>query len=138
MGHAMGHETNCISLAFHTVFHSNRIYLANQITAGQARHGSTSHHLIIMYYSSFPAVSLIKSLRDPLVPLTQQQYFHGTMSRNEAEALLEHEGDFLIRVSNKMPGQVVLTGLASGKPQHMLLINSQGKVSMTDWAKECG
>ena len=34
---------------------------------------------------------------NPSVPLTQQQWFHGAMSRIEAEALLEDDGEFLIR-----------------------------------------
>ena len=66
---------------------------------------------------------------DPLGPLTQQQYFHGAMSRVEAEALLMKDGEFLIRESTKKPGQYVLTGMAAGKSQHLLLMDKEGRVS---------
>ena len=69
------------------------------------------------------------SLPDPLTPLAQQQYFHGSVSRVEAEALLEDDGEFLIRESSNKPGQCVLTGLANGQPQHLLLMDKHGKVS---------
>lgn len=77
-----------------------------------------------------PAASLTEALPDPLAPLPQQQYFHGAVSRIEAEALLEDDGEFLIRESSKKPGQIILTGLASGQPQHLLLIDKQGKVGV--------
>jgi hypothetical protein len=51
------------------------------------------------------------------------------MSRVEAEALLVKDGEFLIRESTKKPGQYVLTGMASGKPQHLLLMDKEGRVS---------
>ncbi len=65
----------------------------------------------------------------PTDPLPHQSYFHGGISRVEAEALLEADGDFLVRESSKRVGQYVLTGLASGQPQHLLLVDRQGKVS---------
>ncbi len=39
------------------------------------------------------------------------------------------DGEYLIRESSKKPGQYVLTGMASGKVQHLLLMDKQGKVS---------
>ena len=58
------------------------------------------------------------------------KYFHGTVNRIEAEAMLERDGDFMVRESGKQPGQYVLTGMGGGKPQHLLLIDKQGKVRM--------
>ena len=50
------------------------------------------------------------------------------MERIEAEAMLEKNGDFLVRESSKKPGQYVLTAIAMNKPQHLLLVDSTGKV----------
>ena len=58
------------------------------------------------------------------------KYFHGTVSRVEAEGMLERDGDFLVRESGKQPGQYVLTGMGGGKAQHLLLIDKQGKVGL--------
>lgn len=69
---------------------------------------------------------------DPLASLPQQKYFHGTMSRVEAEAMLMADGEFLIRESTKKTGQYVLTGMAASKPQHLLLMDKEGKVKSKD------
>jgi hypothetical protein len=69
---------------------------------------------------------------DPLAPLPQQQYFHGVISRVEAEALLEAEGEFLVRESGKMAGQFVLTGMSHEGPQHLLLMDKSGMVKSRD------
>lgn len=69
-----------------------------------------------------------QAIPDSLAPLPRQQYFHGHISRVEAEALLERDGQFLIRESSKKPGQYVLTGMADGHPQHLLLMDKEGKV----------
>lgn len=74
--------------------------------------------------------SVAKALPDPLAPLPQQKYFHGTLSRVEAEALLMSDGEYLIRESSKKPGQYVLTGMALGKAQHLLLMDKEGRVSL--------
>ena len=42
--------------------------------------------------------------------------------------MLVSDGEFLIRESVKKPGQYVLTGMAAGKVQHLLLMDKQGKV----------
>ena len=68
---------------------------------------------------------------DPLGPLPQQKYYHGSIRRVEAEALLVSDGEFLVRESSKNPGQFVLTGMAKGLPQHLLLMDKYGKVSCT-------
>ena len=46
----------------------------------------------------------------------------------ESEALLETEGEFLVRESTKIQGQFVLSGIAQGGAQHLLLMNRAGKV----------
>nr|AMO65032.1 src activatable repoter rBSRwt [synthetic construct] len=59
-------------------------------------------------------------------------WFHGKLSRREAEALLQLNGDFLVRESTTTPGQYVLTGLQSGQPKHLLLVDPEGVVRTKD------
>ena len=42
--------------------------------------------------------------------------------------MLSTNGEFLVRESTKKPGQFVLTGMSHGHPQHLLLMDKQGKV----------
>lgn len=78
-----------------------------------------------------PGIScLLDDVREalPSDPLSRQWYYHGIISRDEAEALLEADGDFLVRESSKRAGQYVLTGIAGDQIQHLLLVDRQGKV----------
>jgi SHC-transforming protein 1 len=65
--------------------------------------------------------------------LRGEPWFHGKLSRREAEALLQLNGDFLVRESTTTPGQYVLTGLQSGQPKHLLLVDPEGVVSAEVW-----
>lgn len=62
--------------------------------------------------------------------LRGEPWFHGKLNRREAEALLQLNGDFLVRESTTTPGQYVLTGLQSGQPKHLLLVDPEGVVSV--------
>lgn len=64
--------------------------------------------------------------------LRGEPWFHGKLNRREAEALLQLNGDFLVRESTTTPGQYVLTGLQSGQPKHLLLVDPEGVVSMAE------
>ncbi|KAM7338226.1 hypothetical protein ACRRTK_001710 [Alexandromys fortis] len=64
--------------------------------------------------------------------LQGESWFHGKLSRSEAEALLQLNGDFLVRESTTTPGQYVLTGLQSGQPKHLLLVDPEGVVRTKD------
>uniref|UniRef100_A0A5F5PQV2 SHC-transforming protein 1 n=1 Tax=Equus caballus TaxID=9796 RepID=A0A5F5PQV2_HORSE len=64
--------------------------------------------------------------------LRGEPWFHGKLSRREAEALLQLNGDFLVRESTTTPGQYVLTGLQSGQPKHLLLVDPEGVVRTKD------
>ena len=85
--------------------------------------------IVSLHFPLLRAASVAKSLPDPLAPLPQQKYFHGALSRVEAEALLMGDGEYLIRESTKKQGQYVLTGMAGGKAQHLLLMDKEGRVS---------
>lgn len=65
-------------------------------------------------------------------PLYQEPWFHGKISRSQAESLLRTNGDFLVRESSHQEGQFVLTGLHAGFFKHLLLIDPQGVVRTKD------
>ncbi|XP_046398552.1 SHC-transforming protein 1 isoform X2 [Ischnura elegans] len=61
-----------------------------------------------------------------------ESWFHGPISRKEAEAILLKDGDFLVRESQGSPGQYVLTGMQSGVKKHLLLVDPEGVVRTKD------
>lgn len=60
--------------------------------------------------------------------LEGQAWYHGVMSRREAEKLLRDDGDFLVRKSTTNPGSYVLTGMHNGLAKHLLLVDPEGTV----------
>ncbi|KAL7668614.1 hypothetical protein ACOME3_009310 [Neoechinorhynchus agilis] len=60
--------------------------------------------------------------------LDNEPWYHGPISRPEAEALLKEDGDFLVRKSSNVPDQYVLSGKYNGKSKHLLLIDPDGSV----------
>lgn len=64
--------------------------------------------------------------------LLSEIWFHGFVSRQDAEALLTRDGDFLVRESQGSAGQFVLTGLQGGVKKHLLLIDPEGVVRTKD------
>lgn len=64
--------------------------------------------------------------------LLAERWFHAAISRAAAEALLNRDGDFLVRESQGKCGQYVLTGLQDTTPKHMLLIDPDGTVRTKD------
>ncbi|XP_056302236.1 SHC-transforming protein 3 [Danio aesculapii] len=64
--------------------------------------------------------------------LEDQRWYHGEMSRRQAEKLLLHDGDFLVRKSTTNPGSYVLTGMHNGLAKHLLLVDPEGTVRTKD------
>lgn len=64
-----------------------------------------------------------------LAELQNEIWFHGQISRAEAEKLLRKDGDFLVRESPNSEGQYVLSGMQGDTKKHLLLIDPEGIVS---------
>uniref|UniRef100_A0A667YI60 SHC adaptor protein 3 n=1 Tax=Myripristis murdjan TaxID=586833 RepID=A0A667YI60_9TELE len=64
--------------------------------------------------------------------LEGQTWYHGKMSRRDAEKLLREDGDFLVRKSTTSPGSYVLTGMHNGLAKHLLLVDPEGTVRTKD------
>jgi len=64
--------------------------------------------------------------------LSKEEWFHGPISRKDAEQLLRHDGDFLVRESQGSPGQYVLTGMQGQGRKHLLLVDPEGVVRTRD------
>ncbi|XP_041366256.1 SHC-transforming protein 1-like isoform X2 [Gigantopelta aegis] len=64
---------------------------------------------------------------------TFEEWFHGQLSRKQAEELLEEDGDFLVRESSNSPGQYVLSGRQHGHVKHLLLVDPEGVVRTKDF-----
>ena len=62
------------------------------------------------------------------VSLHLEEWFHGPISRRDAECRLRADGDFLVRESQGSPGQYVLTGMQSNSKKHLLLVDPEGVV----------
>lgn len=66
------------------------------------------------------------------IQLSREEWFHGPISRKDAESLLKHDGDFLVRESQGSPGQYVLTGMQNNSKKHLLLVDPEGIVRTKD------
>ncbi|XP_056288843.1 SHC-transforming protein 3 [Pseudoliparis swirei] len=64
--------------------------------------------------------------------LEGRTWYHGKMSRRDAEQLLREDGDFLVRKSTTNPGSYVLTGMHNGLAKHLLLVDPEGTVRTKD------
>ncbi|XP_065194497.1 SHC-transforming protein 1-like [Sycon ciliatum] len=64
--------------------------------------------------------------------LQAQDWFHGQIPREEAEGILEEDGEFLVRESTTQAGQFVLTGMEGGVIKHLLLVDPEGTVRTKD------
>ncbi|XP_039626281.1 SHC-transforming protein 1-like isoform X1 [Polypterus senegalus] len=64
--------------------------------------------------------------------LKNEVWYHGKLSRKDAESLLSENGDFLVRESINSPGQYVLSGLEGGSVRHLLLVDPEGMVRTKD------
>uniref|UniRef100_A0A671KFN9 SHC-transforming protein 1 n=1 Tax=Sinocyclocheilus anshuiensis TaxID=1608454 RepID=A0A671KFN9_9TELE len=79
------------------------------------------------------ALGVSGTVAPPLAEQLQNEpWFHGPLSRRQAERLLTKDGDFLVRESGTTPGQYVLTGQQGSQPKHLLLVDPEGVVRTKD------
>ncbi|CAL1265409.1 unnamed protein product [Larinioides sclopetarius] len=64
--------------------------------------------------------------------LLKEPWFHGAISRQESEALVVRDGDFLVRESQNTSGQYVLTGMQNSLRKHLLLVDPEGIIRTKD------
>jgi SHC-transforming protein 1 len=64
--------------------------------------------------------------------LEQEEWYHGAVSREAAERLLQNNGEFLVRDSGNTPGQYVLSGMQNNSKKHLLLVDPNGIVRTKD------
>jgi hypothetical protein len=61
--------------------------------------------------------------------LDKMKWFHGLMTRDNAEKLLVNNGDYLVRETNKAERQYVLSGRYKDECRHIFLVDPSGIVS---------
>ncbi|KAH7697502.1 shc transforming protein [Aphelenchoides avenae] len=64
--------------------------------------------------------------------LTHEPWFHGPISREEAESRVQTTGDFLVRQSKSHEGQIVLSAMGDGALKHVFLVDENGTIKTTD------
>ena len=60
--------------------------------------------------------------------LDRMPWFHGLLTRENAEKLLVRDGDYLVRETNKAEKQYVLSGRYKGECRHIFLVDPSGVV----------
>lgn len=79
-----------------------------------------------------PVSSSAAPLHSLRAQLLKEEWFHGPISRKDAESLLRYDGDFLVRESQGSAGQYVLTGMQGSTRKHLLLVDPEGIVRTRD------
>lgn len=64
--------------------------------------------------------------------LERMPWYHGLLTRESAEKLLLNNGDFLVRETNKVESQYVLSGRYKGECRHIFLVDPSGVVRTKD------
>lgn len=86
----------------------------------------------MIFFFLFTPAPLSLSAEVQRSQLMTESWFHGSISRQVAESMLDNDGDFLVRESQGKHGQYVLTGLQGKTPKHLLLIDPEGIVRTKD------
>jgi len=64
--------------------------------------------------------------------LEKMRWFHGLLTRDNAEKVLVKDGDYLVRETNKAERQYVLSGRYKGECRHIFLVDPSGVVRTKD------
>lgn len=109
--------------------HSTDVFHSNNNSSNNNNNSSSAFSDV--FDSRFDIPSFPLSAEVQRSQLIIENWFHGPISRAEAEILLKNDGDFLVRESQANIGQFVLSGL-NGTPKHLLLIDPEGIVRTKD------
>nr|XP_020456489.1 SHC-transforming protein 3-like isoform X2 [Monopterus albus] len=104
---------------------------SHPLSQGQAQPQVSGLHKVASVDNSSPLLVRSLALRAQ-EELEGQAWYHGKMSRRDAEKLLTEDGDFLVRKSTTNPGSYVLTGMHNGLAKHLLLVDPEGTVRTKD------
>lgn len=116
------------------------VYDNRKLTNGMAAQSSLDPFDMEPFSSSIPnghtengevGASASKEKNKNVSPIFEE-WFHGTLSRKEAEKLLQNDGDFLVRQSSTDTNQYVLSGRQNGINKHLLLVDPMGVVRTKD------
>lgn len=109
---------------------------SHPLSKGQAQSQVSSLHKAASVDNSSPLLVRSLALRAQ-EELEGQTWYHGKMSRRDAEKLLKDDGNFLVRKSTTNPGSYVLTGMHNGLAKHLLLVDPEGTVRGVKGHTEC-
>ncbi|GFT87948.1 SHC-transforming protein 1 [Nephila pilipes] len=94
--------------------------------------GSISNSTSLTASSSIQTERPISKTDAERAVLLKEPWFHGAISRQESEALVVKDGDFLVRESQNTPRQYVLTGMQNSFRKHLLLVDPEGVIRTKD------
>ncbi|KAG5682612.1 hypothetical protein PVAND_011955 [Polypedilum vanderplanki] len=78
-------------------------------------------------YENFNIITKLSKTEENRRQLQNENWFHGAITRETSESLLKIPGDFLVRESNSLPGQIVLS-CYNGSYIHVTLTDSDGNL----------
>lgn len=120
-----------------TVQTSNLIDLSCDVALQDSHHGYVNDSVLVNQerdvFDMQPFIQHTSTEVDPITQLESEIWFHGPITRAEAESLLQNDGDFLVRESiNTAEKQYVLSGMQNNNKKHLLLIDPEGVVRTKD------
>lgn len=115
----------------------NLIDLSCDVALQEAHHGYVNDSVLVAQerdvFDMQPFIQHTTTESDPFTQLENEVWYHGPISRAEAESLLQKDGDFLVREStNTAEKQYVLSGIQNNNKKHLLLIDPEGIVRTKD------
>lgn len=115
---------------------SNLIDLSCDVALQESHHGYVNDSVMVPperdVFDMQPFIQQASTDSDPIGQLENEIWFHGPITRAEAEALLQKDGDFLVRESTNTEKQYVLSGMQNNHKKHLLLIDPEGIVRTKD------
>lgn len=119
------------------VYSPNLIDLTCDVALQESHHGYVNDSVMVTQerdvFDMQPFIQHTPADMDPIGQLESEIWYHGPITRAEAECLLQKDGDFLVREStNTVEKQYVLSGMQNNNKKHLLLIDPEGVVRTKD------